>query len=292
MKSAKTKKFVKQGFGIGESLVDYFAKTQKKSHKDFKVPKKIVRFLEVNNLVMLSSIYDAIPKKQKAQKAVIYQAFLKCVPNKGYYNLCDTGYCADYAVEENYAMNFIASLESIGYSCKKEELLYFDKDDYILYLEHDIERMKKYREQWNSYKESKLVEPKYYKRESIKEKEEDVVIDYKLEGYRQQNIDRMDKNELKMKSILDNIGVKYLYQEILFTGSNFFIADFYLPDNNIIIEIDGGVHFSMQQLIKDRIRDAEFARLGVLTIRYDVTDPFFGLDVRHLSKIVKKDLGL
>lgn len=287
-------KFAKSGYERGKKLVDYFSKNEKKSHKDFKVPKKIVRFLEVNKLVMLSSIYEAIPKIGRPKKFVIYEAFSRSVPNKGYYNLCETGYCSDFAIEFNYAMNLISSIESLGYKCKKEDLLYFDKEDYILYLEHDIERMKKYRDSWNDYAESKLVEPKYYKRKSINMQPEDdkFVAGEKIEEYRIKNIERMDNNELKMKSVLDKLEVNYKYQEILFTGNNYYIADFYLPDNNVIIEVDGGVHFSMQQLIKDRMRDAEFARLGVLTIRYDVTNPFFGLDVFRLSQIIKKDLDL
>ena len=54
---------------------------------------------------------------------------------------------------------------------------------------------------------------------------------------------KSSKGELKIKSILDDLDVNYIYQyRVKINDSNYYF-DFYLPDYNIFIEYDGEQHF-------------------------------------------------
>jgi very-short-patch-repair endonuclease len=47
-----------------------------------------------------------------------------------------------------------------------------------------------------------------------------------------------------------------------------YIADFYIPEAKIIIELDGSQHFETVHAEKDRKRDAYMERFGILVLRY------------------------
>ena len=46
-----------------------------------------------------------------------------------------------------------------------------------------------------------------------------------------------------------------------------YIVDFFIPSLNLIIELDGGYHFTKDQIIKDRKRDSHLSTLGYLVVR-------------------------
>lgn len=48
--------------------------------------------------------------------------------------------------------------------------------------------------------------------------------------------------ELKMKLILKELNISYEFNKIYYTGFGYYYADFYLPQYNVIIEIDGKQH--------------------------------------------------
>lgn len=48
--------------------------------------------------------------------------------------------------------------------------------------------------------------------------------------------------ELKMKLILNELNISYEFNKIYYTGFGYYYADFYLPQYNVIIEIDGKQH--------------------------------------------------
>lgn len=59
-------------------------------------------------------------------------------------------------------------------------------------------------------------------------------------------------SEALFRNILSGLKIRYEFQHIVFVkGFKFFILDFYLPDYNIGIEIDGGYHFTEEQYLKD-----------------------------------------
>jgi very-short-patch-repair endonuclease len=77
---------------------------------------------------------------------------------------------------------------------------------------------------------------------------------------------------------LDSRGITYRFQQGFFTPC-YRIADFYLPDLNLIIEIDGGYHDAE----KDRIRDEMFeSARGIRTLRLTNEDVISG-DLKFLE---------
>jgi very-short-patch-repair endonuclease len=47
-----------------------------------------------------------------------------------------------------------------------------------------------------------------------------------------------------------------------------YIADFYIPEAKIVIELDGSQHFEPKHAEKDRERDAYMESFGILVLRY------------------------
>lgn len=64
-------------------------------------------------------------------------------------------------------------------------------------------------------------------------------------------------SEANMKVILKSLNITYEFQKIYYTESTFYIADFYLPEHDIIIEVDGEYHNNKEQKLKDDLRTKE-----------------------------------
>ena len=47
-----------------------------------------------------------------------------------------------------------------------------------------------------------------------------------------------------------------------------YIADFYIAEAKLVIELDGAQHFEIENSEKDRERDAYMESLGILVLRY------------------------
>ncbi|ODS31394.1 MAG: hypothetical protein SCARUB_03492 [Candidatus Scalindua rubra] len=56
-----------------------------------------------------------------------------------------------------------------------------------------------------------------------------------------------------------------------------FIVDFYCPKSNLIIELDGGQHYSDEGMKKDKSRDAYMKRIGLRVLRFSDRDVFKNL---------------
>lgn len=76
----------------------------------------------------------------------------------------------------------------------------------------------------------------------------------KAEEFRADLIKNQTLSEKKFKLILKELNIKYEFQKIFYTEKSFYIADFYLNDYNIVIEIDGGYHNTVEQKEKDSKR--------------------------------------
>lgn len=57
-----------------------------------------------------------------------------------------------------------------------------------------------------------------------------------------------------------------------------FIVDFYCPKANLIIELDGGQHYTSEGLKKDRNRDKFMVGLGLKVLRYSDKEVFDNLN--------------
>lgn len=67
---------------------------------------------------------------------------------------------------------------------------------------------------------------------------------------------------LRRKQIL---GLQFYRQKPILN----FIVDFYCPAANLVIECDGGQHYTAEGLEADRARDQALAQLGVNVLRFD-----------------------
>ena len=69
-------------------------------------------------------------------------------------------------------------------------------------------------------------------------------------------------SRLRNKQIL---GLQFYRQKPLLN----FIVDFYSPTANLVIECDGGQHYTDDGLEADRVRDQALAELGLTVLRFD-----------------------
>ncbi len=53
-----------------------------------------------------------------------------------------------------------------------------------------------------------------------------------------------------------------------------YIVDFYCPDAKLVIEIDGGQHYSELGMKKDAVRDHHLADLGFAVLRFSAREVF------------------
>jgi len=68
-------------------------------------------------------------------------------------------------------------------------------------------------------------------------------------------------SKLRAKQIL---GLQFYRQKPLLN----FIVDFYCPAANVVIECDGGQHFTEEGLEADRVRDEVLVELGLVVLRF------------------------
>lgn len=69
-------------------------------------------------------------------------------------------------------------------------------------------------------------------------------------------------SKLRGKQIL---GLQFYRQKPILN----YIVDFYCPAANLVIECDGGQHFTIEGLESDRTRDEALAQLGLKVLRFD-----------------------
>jgi very-short-patch-repair endonuclease len=53
-----------------------------------------------------------------------------------------------------------------------------------------------------------------------------------------------------------------------------YIVDFYCPKANLVIELDGGQHYSEDSQAKDRTRDDILGKMGIKVLRFSDKDVF------------------
>mgnify|MGYP002525539324 CR=1 FL=1 len=87
--------------------------------------------------------------------------------------------------------------------------------------------------------------------------------------------------EKRMKEFLDLHGVRYEFQKIFYIYdqnakdgwiTRYYIADFFIPDKNIIIETDGKFHDKQKQHDKDRTKNIKSQYPLVEVLRYKWAD--------------------
>ena len=89
------------------------------------------------------------------------------------------------------------------------------------------------------------------------------------------------KLEERMMAVLDKYDIRYEFQKIFYILADdgwidrFYIADFYIPDKKIIIEVDGKFHDKHKLHDKQRTKDIQRQYPDIEVLRYkwkDVAD--------------------
>jgi len=64
----------------------------------------------------------------------------------------------------------------------------------------------------------------------------------KISAFRKRLISRATPAERKFMGLLNSISYRFIFQKPFFHRGNIFIVDFYLPNFQTVVEIDGGYH--------------------------------------------------
>ncbi|MBN1444981.1 MAG: endonuclease domain-containing protein [Candidatus Omnitrophica bacterium] len=57
-----------------------------------------------------------------------------------------------------------------------------------------------------------------------------------------------------------------------------YIVDFYCPSANMVVELDGGQHYSVEGRAKDKIRDSYMKKAGLKVLRFSDLEVLKNLD--------------
>ena len=83
--------------------------------------------------------------------------------------------------------------------------------------------------------------------------------------------------------------IDFEFQKIIYTDNkHFFIADFYIPSKNLIIELDGGYHETLEQKQKDAWRTGMLNSMGYKVIRFTNSQILSSYDLDWVLKIINK----
>lgn len=108
------------------------------------------------------------------------------------------------------------------------------------------------------------------KKEKQKKKE------MKIEKSRRRNelLSKSTDAESSVCRMLDGMGIRYIRQFPIYTGRKKYYADVYIPGMRLIIELDGGYHYTAQQKRRDANRSAGIRRLGYHVCRINNRDAY------------------
>lgn len=105
--------------------------------------------------------------------------------------------------------------------------------------------------------------------------------------------DLMSKTSNAEKAAIRNcelLGYKVVRQQPVTTGRKLYFADIYLPELKVIVEIDGGYHYTNKQKRKDGNRSAGIWRMGYHVVRLSNHDARNINKVKAKIELIKKNL--
>lgn len=105
--------------------------------------------------------------------------------------------------------------------------------------------------------------------------------------------DLMSKTSNAEKTAIRNcklLGYKVVRQQPITTGRKLYFADIYLPELKVIMEIDGGYHYTNKQKRKDGNRSAGIWRMGYHVVRLSNHDARNINKVKAKIELIKKNL--
>lgn len=105
--------------------------------------------------------------------------------------------------------------------------------------------------------------------------------------------DLMSKTSNAEKAAIRNcelLGYKVVRQQPITTGRKLYFADIFLPELKVIMEIDGGYHYTNKQKRKDGNRSAGIWRMGYHVVRLSNHDARNINKVKAKIELIKKNL--
>lgn len=85
--------------------------------------------------------------------------------------------------------------------------------------------------------------------------------------------------------ICTQLGYKVIPQQPIVTGRKLYFADIYLPEIKLVIEINGGYHFTDKQRRKDKNRSQGIRRLGYSLFNITNKD---ARDIKKIEQLISK----
>jgi very-short-patch-repair endonuclease len=112
------------------------------------------------------------------------------------------------------------------------------------------------------------------------------LIDY-INKWREKQIRNPTPYEMLFAAKLICHKIDFIREYPILTERSFFTADFYLPKYKLLIEIDGLIHETEQQIVKDTVKDIVYKSFGynVLRIKNNEVELF---EVDRVRKYKKK----
>lgn len=98
----------------------------------------------------------------------------------------------------------------------------------------------------------------------------------KLSFYKKALIKKATEGEKIFIEKCQYYGINYVFQKGFIAGNGFCIADFYLPQYRLVVEIDGKYHDTPKQRTRDHFKDEYYKkrRLNILRIKEEDVESF------------------
>jgi len=138
------------------------------------------------------------------------------------------------------------------------------KQEYEELLKLKAKKQKRREVHNKNFNKKKLKKAQIKKKEELKKEQMRELANNRASELRSNSTE----SEKKFKIYLKLLGIKYAFQYPIYPEKSFFIVDFFLPKERLIIEIDGGYHKDRKQEAKDKLRDKVLLeQCGFKTIR-------------------------
>lgn len=96
---------------------------------------------------------------------------------------------------------------------------------------------------------------------------------------------RATEHELFFEYNLKRLKIKHQFQKGVIDKDHFMIPDFFIPSLNMVVELDGGYHYSSKQQYRDYYKDKHYEERGFRILRMKNED-IYTFDFDELKKSV------
>jgi very-short-patch-repair endonuclease len=247
-----------------EGKVLILSSIKEKIGLDYKLLVKCLWFFEIAKDVDFQFIYDQDYKEPigDIKDILVKESFLKEVLRK-------------IGFEEKVIEDVVATAERFSLT---------QYEDYVINRErqHNPDKLTSF-----EYLEKMELYPK------LKENYECEIIEASIADSIRERVRNNQENptdaEQRVKKLLDENNIKYEFQYPVRALNSTYILDFYFPEKNVCIEIDGDYHNKTEQVYKDKLRDIRLSRVGVFVARFHNSEIF--IDTNPLVSFLKCILG-